>query len=433
MIDNDSTQNNHLQEENARLRNALAELSILNDIATTINSIQHVEKIVDLIVKKCVKHLNVEQGVVMLLNEKDKEKPLQTMIREQHSSLDMLPYRLDTHLTGWMLKNRTPLLINNLCDDERFKDLVDKNTPIESFLSVPLSVKNKMIGVLTVFNKRTKDGFNSNDQRLLSIIGTQSAQIIENARLLEEERKLEIMKEDMRVAKETQINLLPKEFPKIPGYQIYAKTIPAKDVGGDYYDLIPIDDKHFAFCLGDVTGKGMPAAMLMSNLQATLRSHTVPGSICKNIISKTNNLLFNCTESTKFATLFYGILDIDTNEITFSNAGHDKPFLISKDGNIVELDTGGLLLGALPNSTYEEECIQLKKDELLIIFSDGISEAMNEHEEEYGEDRLKNVISKHLSDPPDVIIDNILSEVKKYTGDTPQSDDMTLMILKRVS
>ena len=433
MMDEDSGQNRKLQEENIRLRNALAELSILNDIATTINSTQPVEKIVDLIVKKCVKHLNVEQGVVMLLNEKDKEKPLHTMIREQHSSLDMLPYRLDTHITGWMLKNHSPLLINDLNNDERFTDLVDKSTPVKSFLSVPLSVKSKMIGVLTVFNKRTKDGFNSNDQRLLSIIGTQSAQIIENARLLEEERNLELMREDMRLAKETQINLLPKHFPEIPGYRIAAQTIPAREVGGDYYDIMAIDDKHFAFCLGDVTGKGLPAAMLMSNLQATLRSHTVSGNTCKGIISKTNNLLYKCTEPTKFATLFYGIIDLDLNEITFCNAGHNDPLFISAEGKITGLKTGGLLLGGLPDSAYDEERIKLNKSELIVIYSDGISEAMNEREEEYGESKLKNVILKHLKDSPGTMIDTILSEVKSFTGNAPQSDDMTLMIIKKTS
>jgi len=218
-----------LEEENKRLRNAIAELSIINDIATTINSTQPVEQIVDIIVKKCVKHLNVEQGAIMLLDESDKEKPLHTMIREQQSSLDLLPYRFDAQLTGWMLKNQEPLLVNNLKEDERFKDLIDKTTPFESFLSVPLRVKNKMRGILTVFNKRSNEKFSSNDQKLLSIIASQSSQIIENARLLEEERNLQVLQEEMRVAKQTQINLLPKEFPVINGYQIAARTIPAKE------------------------------------------------------------------------------------------------------------------------------------------------------------------------------------------------------------
>ncbi|MCH7722917.1 MAG: SpoIIE family protein phosphatase [Bacteroidetes bacterium] len=420
-----------LEEENKRLRNAIAELSIINDIATTINSTQPVEQIVDIIVKKCVKHLNVEQGAIMLLDESDKEKPLHTMIREQQSSLDLLPYRFDTQLTGWMLKNQEPLLVNNLKEDERFKDLVDKTTPFESFLSVPLRVKNKMQGILTVFNKRSNEKFSSNDQKLLSIIASQSSQIIENARLLEEERNLQVLQEEMRVAKQTQINLLPKEFPVINGYQIAARTIPAKEVGGDSYDLIQIDDKHFAFCLGDVSGKGMPAAMLMSNLQATLRSFTKTGNLCKDIIANSNDLLYNSTEPSKFATLFYGILNPESNEIVFCNAGHNNPFLFSADGNVKELKTGGLILGCLPGSEYEEEKVSINRNDIIVIFSDGISEAMNENEEEYGEERLKEFISNHLDESPDKIIENILSDVRMFVGKAPQWDDMTLLIIKR--
>ncbi len=424
-------QSNALEEENKRLRNAIAELSIINDIATTINSTQPVEQIVDIIVKKCVKHLNVEQGAIMLLDESDKEKPLHTMIREQQSSLDLLPYRFDAQLTGWMLKNQEPLLVNNLKEDVRFKDLVDKTTPIESFLSVPLRVKNKMQGILTVFNKLSNEKFTSNDQKLLSIIASQSSQIIENARLLEEERNLRVMQEEMRVAKQTQINLLPKDFPDIFGYQIAARTIPAREVGGDSYDLIQIDDKHFAFCLGDVSGKGMPAAMLMSNLQATLRSFTITGNLCKDIIANSNDLLYNSTEPSKFATLFYGILNPESNEIVFCNAGHNNPFLFSADGNVKELKTGGLILGCMPDSEYEEEKISINRNDIIVIFSDGITEAMNENEEEYGEEKLKEFISNHLDEAPEIIIENILSDVRMFVGEAPQWDDMTLLIIKR--
>jgi len=423
-------QSSTLEEENKRLRNAIAELSILNDIATTINSTQPVEQIVDLIVKKCVKHLNVEQGAVMLLDEKDKEKPLHTMIREQQSSLDLLPYRFDAQLTGWMLKNQSALLVNKLKEDERFKELVDKTTPIESFLSVPLRVKNKMRGILTVFNKRSNEKFSSNDQKLLSIIASQSAQIIENARLLEEEQNLRVIQEEMKLARQTQLNLLPKEMPKIPGYSIAAKTISAKEVGGDLYDFIQIDEINLAFCLGDVTGKGMPAAMLMANIQATLRAQIQNGYSCAESLFRSNNLLHARTEPTKFVTLFLGILNSEINEICFSNAGHDPPFHLSND-KINYLKTGGMLLGTFPDSQYEQEKIIMRPGELLILFSDGITEAMNKDNKEFGEEKLRDIISDYKNADPELIIDKIISEVEKHSGSTPQSDDMTLMIIKK--
>ena len=209
-----------LIDENRRLRAAVEELSALNEIATAITSTQTVEQIVELIVKKCVKHLKVEQGAVMLLDEKDQSNPFHTMIRRQDSVSNVLPFRLNTQLTGWMLKNRTPLLTNDLENDSRFKLMIDKNFPIRSLLSVPIMVRGKMIGLLTVFNKNSVDGFNSGDQRLLGIIAAQSAQVIENARLYHEEQSLIHLQEEMKLANEIQVELMPQKQPILAGYKI---------------------------------------------------------------------------------------------------------------------------------------------------------------------------------------------------------------------
>ena len=249
-----------LEEENHRLKIAIEELSALNDVATAITSNQSVEDVIDLIVRKCIKHLKAQQTVVMLLDEKDLVNPFHTMIRKQESISDLLPYRLDTQLTGWMLKNRSPLMINDFQKDERFKFVIKKDFPINSLLSVPMLLKGKMVGLLTVFNKHSDTGFTIEDQRLLSILAAQSSHIIENARLYEKEQALIRLQGEMRLANDIQVNLLPKSTPQIPGYLIAGKSIPAKDVGGDYFDFIPLKDNLVAFCLGDISGKGIPAA-----------------------------------------------------------------------------------------------------------------------------------------------------------------------------
>ena len=420
-----------LVEENNRLRTAVAELSILNDVATTITSTHSIEHIVDLIVRKCVKHLKVEQGAVMLLDEKNQSNPLKTMIRQQDTLYDMLPYRLDAQLTGWMLKHKTPLLVKDLKNDDRFKSFIDDESPIKSLLGVPLVQKKKMIGVLTVFNKHTSEGFTDGDQRLLSIIAAQSAQIIENARLYLEEQNLMLMQEEMRLAAETQINLLPKSIPKVADYQIAGKSIPAKDVGGDYYDFIQIDDKNFAFCLGDVSGKGMSAAMLMSNLQATLRAQILSGFNSTETLKRANTVLYQNTDSTKFVTLFFGIVNIDSNEIKYCNAGHNNPFHIDKSNKFIELDVGGLILGFQTDSSYMEGNISFKPEDTLVLFSDGITEAMNENNEEFGEDRLTELITKYKNEDAYKMIDKIMDAVNEFAEGIAQSDDMTLMIIKR--
>ena len=420
-----------LEDENKRLKIAVEELSALNDIATATASTQSLESVIDLIVRKCVKHLHVEQGVVMLLDEKDQENPFRTMIRKQDSLSDFLPYRLDTQLTGWMLKNKTPLLINDFENDGRFKFVTKSDFPIKNLLSVPMMMKGKMVGLVTVFNKHTESGFTTGEQRLLSIIAAQSAHLIENARLYEEEQNLLRLQEEMRLAYDIQVNLLPKSFPAVKGYEIAGKSIPSKDVGGDYFDFIPINDKCFGFCLGDISGKGIPAALLMSNLQATLRGQTLMKFSVKDCVTFTNNLLYNNTDINKYATLFHAVLDSAENKITFCNAGHNEPILIDGNGNVQRLKEGGMIVGIMPDAPYEEATIDFPAGSIIVVFSDGMTEAMNKNEEEFGEERLIALIEKYRHLPSLELINVIMDTVNGFAGTEEQMDDMTLVVIKR--
>jgi len=424
-----------LEKENNRLRIAVEELSILNEIATTISSTNSLDRIVDLIVQKCIKHLKVEQGVVMLLHEEDESSPFQTMVRkaDQSTMSRVLPFRLDSQLTGWMLKHQQPLVVNDFKADSRFHTSPGDDLPIRSLLSVPLRLKGKMMGLLTVFNKKTPEGFSVEDQRLLSIIAAQSAQVIDNARMYENEKAFMRMQEQMKLAREIQLNLLPHSPPKIEGYSIAGFSVPAQEVGGDYYDFIPMDENRLAFCLGDVSGKGVPAAMLMANLQATLRGQTILDVLPHECLTRANTLLHQSTDFQKFATLFYGILDIQNHRLSFCNAGHDNPFLFSTAPKPARLNTGGTVLGFVKEFNYEESDTELHPGDLLVIYSDGISEAMNMEEEEYGEERLSAVIQENRKAEPQELIDKIINSVRIYAGDAPQMDDMTIVVLKRNS
>jgi phosphoserine phosphatase RsbU/P len=431
MEDIEITQLDRLREENRRLKIAIDELSALNDIATAITSNQSVESVIDLIVRKCIKHLKVQQAVVMLLNENDMVNPFHTMIRKQETINNILPFRLDNQLTGWMLKNKSPLLVNNFKEDYRFKFNVKEEFPITTLLSVPMLLKNKMVGLLTVFNKHSDSGFTVEDQRLLSIMAAQSAHIIENARLYEKEQVLIKFQEEMRLANDIQVNLLPKSKPQILNYQIDGKSVPAKEVGGDYFDFIPLKNNDLVFCLGDISGKGIPAALLMANLQASLRGQTLMDIPCKDCVAFTNNLLYNSTDSNKFATLFYGVLHSSENKITFCNAGHNEPMLIDNVGNVTRLKEGGIVVGILPGMIYEQKTIDFNADAILVVYSDGITEAMDSNEEEFGEERLINLIKENKNLSPSDLISLIINTVNDYAGNVEQMDDMTLLIIKR--
>jgi sigma-B regulation protein RsbU (phosphoserine phosphatase) len=418
-------------QEIVRLRRAVEELSILNEIATAINSTMHVHQIVDLIVRKCLKLLDVEQAAVMLLDEKKDEKPFQTMVRLADTSSLILPFRLDAQLTGWMLKNQKPLLINAFQQDDRFKEFSVGPFPIRSLLAVPLLSKGRMTGLLTVFNKKSEEGYTQEDQRLLSIIGAQSAQIIENTRLLEKEKTLIQMQKEMQMAYSIQINLLPKENPMLPHYEIAGVSVPAQVVGGDYFDFIPINANRLAVCLGDVSGKGLSAALLMANLQATIRGQTLLNPPPKDCLCRSNRLLFQCTDPQKFATLFYGILDIENHQFCYSNAGHNRPFFFGDNQEPRSVEGAGLALSFLENVSYPEDQIGFNPDDVLLIYSDGITEAMNAKDEEYGEQRLMDLVHGIKRETAQEIINRVLDSVNTYVEDRQQMDDMTLVVIKR--
>ena len=421
-----------LEDKIYHLKLSIAELSILNEIATAIRSTQSLKQITDLIIHKCVKHLQVEQGAILLLDKNNNKDIFKTMIREIDQSSEYLPYRMDDQLFGWMIKNKEPLLINDYQNDTKIATSPDEIDTIKSILAVPLINRNQLTGLLVLYNKKDLTGFSESDQRLLTIIGTQSAQVIENARLFEEERELLRVQEEMRFARDIQIKLLPDNIPYFDGYDIAALSIPAKDVGGDYYDFIKFSDTKLAFCLGDVSGKGLPAAMLMANLQATLRGQALLKHNPAECMFYSNILLYNSTSPEKFATLFCGTIDASTNELKFTNAGHDYPFLYSENMEIKLLQKGGTILGFRENSNYEEDTFNMEKGEVLFIYSDGLTEAMNKSEKQFGEKKLQELVGDYLSYDAKTIINKTLDKIETFTEEMPQMDDMTVMVIKRL-
>ena len=205
-----------LLAENARLKLAIEELSILNEVSTAVSSTSSLDATVDLIVQKCVKHLKVEQGAVLLFDKLEGGSALKTMVRKVESDSGEIPMRLGDQITGWMLKNQKALIVNDFDRDTRFRAPSERGG-IHSLLCVPMKLKGRLIGVLNVFNKKDGTVFSAGDQRLLSIIATQSAQVVENARLIEEEKALEILQEELRLAREIQRKLLPKGPPEVAG------------------------------------------------------------------------------------------------------------------------------------------------------------------------------------------------------------------------
>ncbi len=407
----------------------MEELSILNDIARAISASVNAEEIMQTLIRKSIRAVNAEQGVITLVEEE--QKSMKTLIRTMVSSAGAPAFHMHQALIGWMHLNKKPLTVDDPADDSRFRG-VQWDGNIKTLLCVPLIVKSELRGVLTVYNKKDGQPFNTEDQRLLAIISAQSAQVVENARLIEEEKLFIKMQQEVGLAAKIQRDLLPRSNPGLHGYDIFARTIAAQSIGGDYFDFIPMSDGRMALCLGDVSGKGLPASLLMANLQATLRGQTLVSQQPSECILRSNKLLFESTSPEKFATLFYGVIDIKHHSVNYSNAGHDWPFLISKEGSIQRLKTGGLMIGLIEQAAYQDEEVPIQLGDVLVIQSDGVSEAMNSGNEQFGEERLQKLLLDNKDRTAEEIIDITIKEVRKHAGAHPQSDDITMMVVKRV-
>jgi sigma-B regulation protein RsbU (phosphoserine phosphatase) len=386
------------------------------------------EEIMHTIIHRSLRAVGAEQGVITLVDE-EADRSMKTLVRTAVSSAGHSKYHFNQALLGWMHINKKPLTINSPSTDERFRG-VRWDESIRSLLCVPMIVKSALRGVLTVYNKKGQAVFTEEDQRLLAIIAAQSGQVVENARLYEMEQSLIRMKEEVRLAARIQTDLLPKSPPAPPGYDIAGTSVPAQMVGGDYFDFMQMPGGKYGVTLGDVSGKGLPAALLMANLQATLRGQTLLGGSVSECIKRSNKLLAESTSPEKFVTLFYSVLDTGSRMLTYCNAGHDAPMLLRAGGASERLATGGVVLSIMDDFPFEEATVPFGPGDLMVVYSDGISEAMNPANEQFGEGRIAEAVERSRGSSAAGIIESIVAAVRAHAGTAPQMDDMTLVVIK---
>ncbi|MEN8007987.1 MAG: GAF domain-containing SpoIIE family protein phosphatase [Candidatus Krumholzibacteriota bacterium] len=415
-------------DEVERLRRAVEELSVLNDLARAISVSQDSDEIMKTIIGRSVKAVSAEEASITMV-DRDEMVPTGTLIWERTSGGGDEHYHLNRNVLGFMCHEKRSLLVNDPAADPRFQGIRIAEG-IRNFMCVPLMVGAELIGILSAYNKIGEE-FNQDDQRILAIIATQSAQVLEKTRLDQEAKASERIREDMRLAEIIQEKLLPNGPPDIPGFDVAGASLAAGHVGGDYFDFIPLRDNRWAIALGDVSGKGVPAALLMANLQATLRSQALQDTSCHQCMANCNRLLFLSTSHDRFATLFYGRLDIRSNVLTYCNAGHERPFHLTRDGETKRLVAGGLAVGILEEFDYEDDIVILQPGELVVVFSDGVTDMINNEDEAFGEGRLEDLLGNNLGLEARDLVELIIAEVKKHAGDEPAFDDVTVVIIKK--
>ena len=252
-----------------------------------------------------------------------------------------------------------------------------------------------------------------------------------------EHSQLESLKGDLAIASEIQQAILPRVFPPFPEIadklDIAASMTPAKDVGGDFYDLFRIDDERIGFVIADVSGKGIPAAIFMAVSRTLIRATGVRGGSPAECIAYSNKLLAAESVDCMFVTVFYGIININTGEINYCNAGHNPPYVLKHDGKVEPLPTmGDCMVGAIDGLPYHEATLQLEKGDALVMYTDGVTEAMNIDYQQFGEERLEETLEDVAMHNCQEMVDAIKSDVAAFAGEAEQSDDITVLTLKRL-
>ncbi|MDZ4722644.1 MAG: GAF domain-containing SpoIIE family protein phosphatase [candidate division Zixibacteria bacterium] len=419
--------------ELTRMKRAVEELSVLNKIAIATNISMPLEKITQITLDHCLKHVHTTQGAVYLLKSEDKaDDKAVTFVRRNDPTITELPFHVDVTLTGWMIKNRTIFISNSPDTDDRIKGIDLAPLGIRSILAAPLLSQKGLLGLLVLVNKNDSNGFNDNDKRFLAIVAAQSAKIIENARLFEKELQLRDIQIEIDLARKIQEGFLPKGNILDPGFEIFGFNSAAKQVGGDFYDMIRLKDNSILLSLGDVSGKGIPAALLMSNAQAVIRSHAGSSDSADlvNLIESLNRLICQFTQPGQYITMILGCFEPALGKYRYANAGHPSVIVVRKDSSLELHTDSDLVVGVLPGFSYHEHQISLSSGDTLFLFTDGITECFNSLEEQFGDDSLAAALISNSHLPARDICQAVLARMNDFRKDTEQSDDITMLALK---
>jgi len=296
---------------------------------------------------------------------------------------------------------------------------------------VPMQVQNESKGVIGLGGKVSGEEYTKADLEFLYSLGNLAIISLENARLFQEALEKQRLEEELLIAREIQKNLLPATLPEIEGFEITAMNISSKQVGGDYYDVIPLGNSKVVLAIADVSGKGTPASLLMANLQASIRALVPLGLSLSELTKRVNDLIFDSTGPDKFITMFWGLLDSEPRTLRYVNAGHNPPYLLRSAGSLEKLDIGGMILGVMKALVpYEEGYVKFQSGDAVVMYTDGITEAMNVEGKEFSEKRLERLLHEHWADRPTVLMEKIQEEIREFTRGTSQSDDITMVILK---
>src|SRR2546423_10028228 len=341
--------------------------------------------------------------------------------------------RISRSVIDEVVANGKSVLTSDAQADPRFAGGTVMLQGVRSVLAVPLGVGANVFGIIYADSPLADNRFTGDHLKLLTTLASVAAIRVENARLTEEQIERERLEREQQVASEIQQRFLPSKAPQVTGYELQGISFPCYEIGGDYYDFIERENGNLIVALGDVSGKGTAAALLMSSLHAAVHAQADANDSIVKTIAAVNRYLVESIPPNRFVTLFYAELDPKNGALAFLNAGHNPPLIVHAGGTMEQLASGGLPLGILADADFREGRTKLYPGDVLVIYSDGVSEAVNPNGEEFGATRLYEVVARNLDTSASGIRDRIESALPQFSHGTPAADDITLVIVKRLA
>ena len=409
-----------------KLKKKSLEKETLLEVEKSLSSTLNLSQLLEIILNSLHKVVKYDAAAIFLVH-KDKQEIEHIKTRGFDPALEPdLQLKVGEGLAGWAAETRQSLIVPDVKKDSRY---IEARVETKSEMVVPIIAENQMIGVFNL-ESDVPYAYSHEDLELLEAFASLAAISLERARQHEEILEKRKLEEGLSIAKRIQQSFLPRKRPQLPGFDISGINVPSETVGGDYYDFIPIVDNQMGIVIGDVSGKGIPAALIMAYFRASLIAEIRNNYAIRSIMYKVNNLLFESTEPDIYVTAVYGVLDTKNNIFTFCNGGHNAPILRRTNGRMEYLTEGGIALGMFENSKYEERPLGLSPGEIIVFYTDGVTEAKNQREEEFGTKGLKQVIGESHGLSARQIRENIRGAVEDVTDGLHQEDDLTMVVVK---
>jgi sigma-B regulation protein RsbU (phosphoserine phosphatase) len=426
---------NKIVSELAHLNARVEALTSLIEVSIIINSTLNLDNLIRLVMEKAQSVMKAEASSVMIIDEEKNVLLCPVALGEVGEKVQNIELEMDKGIAGWVATHGEPQIVPDVLKDPRFNPKVDEETGFHtrSILACPLKVKDRIIGVAEVINRTDGKAFDEEDLELFSTFCRQVAMAIENARIHQLEIERKKIEQQLEAAKFIQQSFMPKDYPLSAKkqFEVAARSLPATSVGGDFYDFFEFNEDTIGFTVGDVSGKGIPAALFMARMISDFRLYTKLHHDPAKVLAVMNKDLFARSQRGMFVTSLYGVLMASTGDFIFANAGH-LPFIrITEKRKAPELlNSGkGIPLGIRPDFTINQEILKLDKGDMIVSITDGVIEAKNASGEAFSLERVMEIVARSKPNVEDVV-QSLFNEIQSFSNKVLQHDDLTIVAVK---